>query len=255
VSAVIIALPLNTFFQFVSAESILLTPVIEEPVKAIGVTFLAVTYAQVVSTKKRGLVLGGFAGLGFAFTENLYYATIPGTDVVARALLPVPMHIMASGIAGLGLVYLAQSRANLGTSKPVKNSKNFSLRTVGSVWAVAMVMHGQYNFLSYFGYTGSIVGLTITGFVYYRLARSLPERLDISNLPGPVKLLRSTVQVRVLREIVTQPRTVSVGKGSLERLNTHCVNCGRRISPSEPFCDGCGAAQHLPEGTVHSRNS
>jgi hypothetical protein len=252
VSAVIIALPLNTFFQFVSAESILLTPLIEEPVKAIGVTFLALRYSQVVSTKRRGLILGGFGGLGFAFTENLYYATIPGTDVVARALLPVPMHVMASGIAGLGLVYFAQSRMDLGKSERVRNSKNFSLRTIGSLWAVAMLMHGQYNFLSYFGHTGSLLGLVITGFVYYRLSRSLPEELHISSLPGPVKLLRSTVQVRVLREIVTQPKVVSVARGGSERLNSHCINCGRRISPSERFCDSCGASQHLPEGVLHS---
>jgi hypothetical protein len=246
VSAVIIALPLNTAFSFLSAESILLAPVIEEPVKMIGVTFLALRYPQVVATKRKGLILGGFAGLGFAFTENLYYATVPGTNVVARALLPVPMHVMASGIAALGLVYFAQRRMALGSS-----SSHFSLKTVGSLWTVAMVIHGQYNFLSYFGPAGSLVALVVTGFVYYRLPRSLPDNLRFSNLPGPVKLLRSTVQVRVLKELSAKPKVHSVRAEELRLPKAFCVNCGRQIAPSEPYCDGCGASQRVSEVPQH----
>jgi hypothetical protein len=246
VSAVIIALPLNTAFSFLSTESILLAPVIEEPVKMIGVTFLALRYPQVVATKRRGLILGGFAGLGFAFTENLYYATVPGTNVVARALLPVPMHIMASGTAALGLVYFAQRRMALGSS-----SSHFSLKTVGSLWTVAVVIHAQYNFLSYFGPVGSLVALVVTGFVYYRLARSLPENLRIYNLPGPVKLLRSTVQVRILKELSIKPKVHPETVEESHMPKAFCVNCGRRITPSEPYCDGCGAPQHFPEVPQH----
>jgi len=236
---------MNTFFAFLSAESILLAPVIEEPVKAIGVTFLAIRYPQVVDTKRKGLVLGGFAGLGFAFTENLYYATVPGTNIIARALLPVPMHVMASGIAGFGLVYFAQRRIALGAS-----SSKFNLKAIGSLWTVAMVIHGQYNFLSYFGTAGSLLGLMVTCFVYYRLGRSLPENLRLSSLPGPVRLLRSTVQVRILKGLTSQSNRVSSETEDSRESIAFCINCGREISSDEHFCDSCGASQ-LYSQSVH----
>jgi len=243
VSAVIIVLPLNTFLEFISAESIFLAPIIEEPCKAVGIIFLASRYPHVISTKKHGLILGGFAGLGFAFTENLFYATIPGTNVVARALLPVPMHIMSSGIAGLGLVYFAQRRIELRRSELGRNSSNFKLRMVGSLLTIAMLLHGQYNFLSYFGDAGSLLGLVIAVFVYYRLSKSLPENLITSIVPGPVKLLRSTVQVKVLREVVSTPKVLTLAVNGKERSTGYCIGCGRQISQSALFCDECGAPQ------------
>ena len=243
ISAVIIVLPLNTFLGFINAESILLAPIIEEASKMVGVAFLALQYPQVVSSKRQGLILGGFAGLGFAFTENLFYATMPGTNVVARALLPVPMHIMASGVAGLGLVYLAQKRNDLRLKNPKGDSSNFKLRMVGSLMTIAMLLHGQYNFLSTFGYVGSLLGLVIAGFVYYRLGKSLPENLKVAIVPGPVKLLQSTVQVRVLKELVSTPETVTVAVNEAMRLG-YCISCGRQIYQSAPYCDECGAPQH-----------
>ena len=243
VSAVIIALPLNTFLGFVSAENILLAPVIEEPAKATGLIFLALTYPGVISTKVRGLLLGGLAGLGFAYTENLFYATMPQTDVVARAVLPVPMHIMASGVAGLGLVYLAQKRLETRKNDHGRGASTFSLRNVGSLMAVAMVIHGQYNFLSYFGYAGSVVGLVIAGFVYYQLGRALPENLKFFTVPGPVGLLTSTVHVKVLTRTVPPPRIISVTLDKPDQRTGYCINCGQRISLNTSSCEACGASQ------------
>ena len=243
VSAVIIALPLNTFLGFVSAEKILLAPVIEEPAKATGLIFLALSYPHVIPTKVRGLILGGLAGLGFAFTENLFYATMPQTDVVARAVLPVPMHVMASGVAGLGLVYLAQNRIETRKNEHGRGASTFSLRNAGSLMAVAMVMHGQYNFLSYFGYAGSLVGLAIVGFVYYQLGRALPENLKFFTVPGPLGLLASTVHVKVLTRRVPSPRIISVTLDKPEQQTGYCIKCGRHISLGAGFCDGCGAPQ------------
>jgi len=241
ISAVIIVLPLNTFLGFINAESILLAPIIEESSKMVGVAFLALRYPQVISSKRQGVILGGFAGLGFAFTENLFYATIPGTNVVARAILPVPMHVMASGVAGLGLVYFAQRRIDLRRRNSGGDSSNFKLRMVGSLLTIAMLLHGQYNFLSTFGYVGSLIGLMIAGFVYYRLGKSLPENLKVAIVPDPVKLLRSTVQVKVLKEVVS-PRAVTVSVNGMGQVG-YCISCGRQISQAAPFCDGCGASQ------------
>jgi len=248
VSAVIIALPLNTFFGFLSRETVFIAPLIEEPAKAAGVIILALSYPYVIASKARGLILGGLAGLGFAFTENLFYATVPGTDVVARALLPVPMHVMASGIVGLGFVYLAQDRIETRDAASKIGVSTFKSKDMGSLLAVAMVMHVQYNFLSYLGYAGSLFGLVIAGFVYYRLAKTLPENLLIFTVPGPVGLLSSTVRFPPKKRVnMPPPRIVSLTLDSSERQPAHCVNCGRPIPNGADDCDGCGASQKRSE--------
>ena len=244
VSAVIIALPLNTFFGFLSRETVFIAPLIEEPAKAAGVIFLALSYPYVIASKVRGLILGGLAGLGFAFTENLFYATVPGTDVVARALLPVPMHVMASGIVGLGFVYLAQDRIETRDAAPKIGVSTFKSKDMGSLLAVAMVMHVQYNFLSYFGYAGSLFGLVIAGFVYYRLAKTLPENLLFFTVPGPVGLLSSTVRFPPQKRVeMPPPRIVSLTLDPSQQQPGYCINCGRPTPTGADICDRCGASQ------------
>jgi hypothetical protein len=244
VSAVIIALPLNTFFGFVTTETVFIAPIIEEPVKAAGVIFLALSYPYAIASKVRGLILGGLAGLGFAFTENLFYATLPGTDIIARALLPVPMHVMASGIVGLGFVYLAQDRIETRKAEPKIGVSTFKSKDMGSLLAVAMVMHGQYNFLSYFGYPGSLFGLLIAGFVYFRLEKTLPENLLFFTVPGPVGLLSSTVRFLPQKRVVApRPRIVSLSVGPPQQRPVYCINCGQPIPNGGGACDRCGASQ------------
>jgi hypothetical protein len=243
VSAVIIALPVNTFFGFVSAETTFLAPLIEEPAKATGVIFLALRYPDVIADKKRGLILGGLAGLGFAFTENLFYATMPETNVVARALLPVPMHIMASGVAALGLVYLAQNRMEILIKQIKRGTSSFSSKNVASLFAVAIVIHMQYNMLSYFGYSGSLFGLMIAVFVYCRLGRGLPDDLQFFTVPGPVGLLTSTVRVKVLKRPFPPSIVVPPNIESSSQQNRYCIICGHQIPHGERFCDRCGEPQ------------
>jgi hypothetical protein len=244
ISGVIIALPLNTFFDFLTRETTFLAPIIEEPAKAVGVIFLSISYPYVVASKVRGLILGGLAGLGFAFTENLYYATVPGTNVIARAVLPVPMHVMASGVVGLGLVYLAQNRIEARKAGPKIDISTFRSKDMGSLLAVAIVMHIQYNFLSYFGYPGSLFGIVIAGFVYYRLAKTLPENLQFFTVPGPVGLLASTVRFapRKLVEL-PKPKVVTLTLRPSRAQPAYCMNCGQPIPNSEGVCDRCGASQ------------
>jgi hypothetical protein len=243
VSAIIIALPLNTFFGFLTRETVFIAPLIEEPAKAVGVIFLAVYYPYAIASKRRGLILGGLAGLGFAFTENLFYATVPGTDVVARALLPVPMHVMASGIVGFGFVYLAQDRMEARGAAPKIGVSTFKSKDMGSLLAVAMVIHVQYNFLSYFGYAGSLFGLAIAGFVYYRLGKTLPDNLLFFTVPGPVGLLSSTVRFPPKKRIdLPPPRIVSMTFDPSQQQHGYCINCGQPISNEGDTCDRCSAS-------------
>ena len=245
VSAVVIALPLNTFLDFVRTETIFIAPIIEEPAKAAGVIFLALSFPDVLQFKARGLVLGGLAGLGFAFTENLFYATAPGTDIVARAILPVPMHIMASGIVGLGLVYLAQNRMETRKTHPRIDLSTFRSRDMGSLMAVAMVMHGQYNYLSSLGYAGSLFGLGIACFVYYRLEKTLPENLQFFTIPGPMGLLASTMPYLPKKRFgKPQPKVVSLTLEQRTQRAAYCVNCGQPIPTGARVCDRCCTAQY-----------
>jgi len=244
VSAVIIALPINTFFAFVSLETIVLAPFVEEFAKATGVIFLALSYPTAISNKSRGLLLGGLAGLGFAFTENLFYATIPGTDVVARALLPVPMHIMASGVAAMGFVYLAQDRIERHLKPWESRGSSFKLRNVGSLFAVAVVIHMQYNLFSFFGYLGSLMGLMIAGFIYCRLGKALPEDLRFFIVPDPVKLLTSTVRVKVLQTPFPSATLPSTSPDPVPvKRDAYCIKCRHMISYGQSFCDVCGERQ------------
>jgi RsiW-degrading membrane proteinase PrsW (M82 family) len=244
VSAIIIVLPLNTFFGFLARETVFIAPLIEEPAKAVGAIFLALSYPYVIASKRRGLILGGLAGLGFAFTENLFYATVPGTDIVARALLPVPMHVMASGIVGLGLVYLAQDRIETREAASKIGVSTFKSKDMGSLLVVAIVIHVQYNFLSYFGYSGSLFGLVIAGFVYYRLGKTLPDNLLFFTVPGPVGLLSSTVRFPLKKRVdVPPPRIVSLTLGSSQQRPVYCINCGQPIRNGAGICDRCGAPQ------------
>jgi RsiW-degrading membrane proteinase PrsW (M82 family) len=74
VSAVLIALPLSSLLNVVpSLGPIIIAPLVEEPTKIIGVILLALYYSNSITSKKRGLILGIMAGIGFAFTENLLY--------------------------------------------------------------------------------------------------------------------------------------------------------------------------------------
>ena len=60
VSAVIIALPLNTFFGFLSRETVFIAPLVEEPAKAVGVIFLALSYPYVIASKVPSAVVGAW---------------------------------------------------------------------------------------------------------------------------------------------------------------------------------------------------
>jgi len=248
VSAVIIALPVNTFLDFIPYETVIVAPFVEEIAKSTGVLFLAVNYPSALSDKTRGLILGGLAGLGFAFTENLFYASIPGTDVVARALLPVPMHVMASGVAAMGFVYLAQDRLRITEPHRYGGESSFRLRNVASLLVVAVVIHAQFNMLSYFGYLGSSLGLMLAGFIYYRLGRSLPEDLQFFTVPGPLKLLGSSVRVRVLK--APFPSAPVRGAEAAAEQRTYCIMCGRCIPPNRRSCEWCGEPRLQTERPV-----
>jgi hypothetical protein len=126
---------------------------------------------------------------------------------------------------------------------PLNTVSTFNSKDMGSLLAEAMVMHEQYNFLSYFGYAGSLFGLVIAGFVYYRLGKTLPDNLLFFTVPGPVGLLSSTVRFPPQKRVdVPPPRIVSVTFDPSQPQPAYCINCGQPISNGGDTCDRYGAS-------------
>ncbi len=118
---------------------IILAPVIEESVKAIGVK----RYSRYMWRPRNGLVFGAAVGLGFAATENFLYESTAYlaegaqafvTLAVMRSFSSTLMHASASSIAGYGI------------------ARN---KTYGGPWwpylAIAVLMHVFFNLFASFG--------------------------------------------------------------------------------------------------------
>jgi hypothetical protein len=254
IAAIILILPLETALN----PPGILVGVIEEPAKLIAVIYLAFKFPECLSSKRRGLILGGLAGLGYAFTENLIYVLRPtgyecfyydlngqcvsvlpvmmsGTDIIGRAVLSAPGHVMFSGIAALGLVYLAQKRIDLSKTTPTGVVSHFASKNVGSFLLLAIILHGLWDALP----AGPIIMFFVTLFVYYRLWKILPENLQNYEIPGFVGLVAT----------ILSPRKPQIARTSQQTnvaqtvQNKFCINCGTKVSLDEKFCKNCGTAQ------------
>ncbi|MBI4289291.1 MAG: PrsW family intramembrane metalloprotease [Chloroflexi bacterium] len=83
-------------------------PVIEEAVKPIGVYILLARAPQLLRSRPYTAFLSALGGLSFAVIENLAYLNFYFPDhtealVVARFAMALPMHVLASFIAGFGV--------------------------------------------------------------------------------------------------------------------------------------------------------
>lgn len=252
ISGIIVALPLTTLLN----EPDILVGFVEEPAKAVAVTFLALKYPTSISTKSRGLILGGLAGLGFSALENLWYflggagSSVGSSDILVRTIMDVPVHIMFSGIVGLGLVYLAQKQLSVRNIKPNQAANvlvaDFSSRDVISFFLLAMILHGVFDVaVDYFMIGPFPLVFFVVIFIYYRLWKTLPENLGTFKFPGFLGLLGAIVGVRKLTtatpalaaQKASQPLT------SLPADVKFCTNCGKKIPIAAKFCNGCGTSQ------------
>jgi RsiW-degrading membrane proteinase PrsW (M82 family) len=280
-SGVLIALPLNTFImpliqQYMSDTKLGLlislilvgggiAPLTEEPFKVIGVIFLALLYPLAVITKKRGVILGGLAGLGFAFIENVIYfvnfsttsaylaAQYPGAapeafqlisaGVLTRAVLPILMHVGASAIVGLGVVYIAQhkfdrSALNISTISEQLRSKGFL-----SLLIIGMAMHFLYNV---FGtllkinflpeQTVAFLVVILAYFLLSRIYHYLPQNLTTMKVVGPIELTLDSILAR--KRPGTDTSSVEDLYGPAVK---YCKTCGADIKRKSSFCSKCGS--------------
>lgn len=106
-----------------------LVPIIEETVKSIGVWLLS----DRLESLAQGFALGLLSGAGFALAESLF-ATITPDDSWAINLsmraFSGSMHMLASGLVGLGIAYARLEKRNL---------------MLVSMTLLAMLLHGFWN--------------------------------------------------------------------------------------------------------------
>ena len=183
-SAVLLVMPLSTLLIFLG---VLVAPIVEEISKVCGLYYLALYYPRALSTKKRGVILGGLSGLGFAFTENLFYFIraemgVFGEEAVAimplMRIIPIFIHVFCSALVGVGLASFAQHEINgynlntRGVLARLQLSLFFPLLIIG------IGLHLIYNLAAFqLGLIGVIGGLGLTYIVFYRLNSHLPDKL------------------------------------------------------------------------------
>jgi len=181
----VIGVPLTMYRPDVLSDSnrawvaTFLAPLVEEPAKALGVVILT---GRLLREEEDGLVYGAAAGLGFAATENLLYElpyanrellVLYVSTVVLRILTSSLLHASSSAVAGWGIAR--------GRLRPGLNSDAWKFL------AIAMVMHGTFNFLAslpaFFPVTvatllGSLLGTLVFTGLLYRFVRAKIRELD-----------------------------------------------------------------------------
>ena len=249
ISAIIFVLPVSALLGFLGS---LVAPLVEEPFKVCGLVLLALYYPYTLATKRKAVILGGLAGLGFAFTENFLYiiraetgqfgegAAVSAASVaLVRAIFPLSMHICCSAIAGCGLAFLAQKkfdRSSLNISTFIKHVKS---RDTLSFLVIAMVLHFQYNFLCSLPLIGMLIGVGIAFYIFYKLYYYLPDRLVTLKITGPVQLLSNAIRSKKGKPI-GQIISDVVGSGEERPTVKFCSKCGAELNLGAPFCPKCG---------------
>ncbi len=201
VSAVLIALPISFLLNIVpSLGPIVIAPLVEEPTKIIGVILLALYYPNSIDNKKRGLILGVMAGIGFAFTENLLYSLVYPQAILVRAVIPVLIHICASGTAALGIALLSKKvdRSLTGFSR----FKQVNSKEARAFIIIAMLFHFLNNLILAIRSIDIfwIANLILDYFVLYKLYSYLPEKLTGIKITGTRQLLTKAIRSKRKKE-------------------------------------------------------
>jgi RsiW-degrading membrane proteinase PrsW (M82 family) len=194
VSAVLIALPLSYLLTGVANFGpVVIAPLVEEPSKIVGVILLALYYPNSINNKKRGLVLGIMAGIGFAFTENLVYYLVYPQAILARAVVPVLGHICASAIAALGVALLSKKLDKSLTG--IQTFKQLLSKEPRAFIIIAMLFHSLNNLVLIIdlGAIFWILNLVVGFFILSKLYAYIPEHLTGVKISGTLDLLSKAI--------------------------------------------------------------
>lgn len=123
--------------------AVIVAPLSEELLKGVGVVLVLLLARHHLVSKRNGVVVGGLAGAGFAFTENIIYfvqahaegSAMLGFTIFARGVMSPFVHPMATSFTGLGIA------AALLAGKGVWGW----VWRVSSGFAVAVILHAMWN--------------------------------------------------------------------------------------------------------------
>jgi RsiW-degrading membrane proteinase PrsW (M82 family) len=194
ISAVLIALPISYLLTVVSNFGpVVIAPLVEEPSKIVGVILLALYYPNSINSKKRGLVLGIMAGIGFAFTENLVYYLVFPKAILARAVVPVLGHICASAIAALGVALLSKKLDKSLTG--ISSFKQIISKEPRAFIIIAMLFHSLNNLILVIdlGDIFWILNLMMGFFLLSKLYTYIPEHLTGVKITSTLDLLSKAI--------------------------------------------------------------
>ncbi|MEW6106413.1 MAG: PrsW family glutamic-type intramembrane protease, partial [Bacillota bacterium] len=147
--------------------SVLVVGVVEEISKFVAVKLAAYDNAEFDEVMD-GIVYAVAAGLGFAATENLFYATTYGLAVgVFRAFITDLAHASFSGIVGY---YLGRAKFD------VQHATGLVARGLG----IAIALHGTYDFLIIGGIVPPAFGIFMVLATYGYLNRKIARARRLS---------------------------------------------------------------------------
>ncbi len=151
------------------AVSVLVVGLVEEAAKLVAVKLAAYDNREFDEVMD-GIVYAVAAGLGFAATENLFYATSFGIAVgVVRAFVTDLAHASFSGIVGyhLGMAKFEPQRA---------------VSLVARGMAAAVLLHGSYDFLIIGGMVPPAFGILMVLVTFGYLSRKIRQAQKSSSL-------------------------------------------------------------------------
>jgi len=152
--------------------SVLVVGVVEEVSKFVAVKVAAYDSAQ-FNEVMDGVVYAVAAGLGFAATENLFYATTYGLAVgIVRAFITDLAHASFSGIVGY---YLGRAKFD------APHATALVARGLGT----AITLHGGYDFLIMSGIVPPAFGVFMVLATYAYLSRKIVQARRLSPVRPP----------------------------------------------------------------------
>ncbi len=114
-------------------------PLVEEAFKGIGVLLIFFVFNRYFNGPVDGIVYGMLIGLGFAFTENIFYFgqfyDELGAVFQARAIENPFVHPLSTALTGVGVGFASQARTKL-----------WVLPTIVAGYGGAVLLHGMHNY-------------------------------------------------------------------------------------------------------------
>jgi hypothetical protein len=182
VLSVLAIYPINVAFipALGDPAALLVTVPAEDLLTAAGLAYLVWSAPYTLSTTNLGVRLGACAGVAFGLVE-----TAINNSGMLGILLSTPLHMIASAMVGIGLVFAAGRRG-----RGCSDSSVFLNRGTVSLAVIAIGCHLAYDLLARaVGPAGVLAGLGLAGVVLFAIYRYLPQDASAVAIPGPVELL------------------------------------------------------------------